>query len=458
MPQTTEILRLLRDKSIESKRLAIYLIGKFRLSDMLPEVCECFNIPGLEMDTAFVLSAFGSEAEEELIRFYLISRSNLNSSKTILRLLSRLPLDDSGGFLFSRLWSNSRQLKEVALNCLLDCGYKPSPEDRERLNLLISEVIGIMTWTLSAKRCLEKHNDAALLEEITKELNRWSSFLISMLSITYDSSVVTRIRKNLEFETIENVHYAHAMIDIVVDDSIKAKITYLLDIIPDEEKLRNLNRFFPVEIPGYERLLEDILNRDYNLLSIWIKASVLRNLPRINDNEMSESVVALLFSPETILQEEAVRLITRTDTRLYRSASNRIPLATRKSLDRIIDSETDPRECLYERTTFLSGQFRGIIEDELLSLARKMLFVPDIKGCCSSLPEGYILWLLKPGTVKQEAHIYFTSDPQELIKGTGNNLSSAGYLLSFRALDEFLYQYPDNTDVVMTCMENLEAS
>ena len=48
MPQTTEILRLLRDKSLESKRLAIYMIGKFRLSDMLPEVCECLNIPGLE--------------------------------------------------------------------------------------------------------------------------------------------------------------------------------------------------------------------------------------------------------------------------------------------------------------------------------------------------------------------------------------------------------------------------
>ena len=78
MPQTTEILRLLRDKSPESKRLAIYMIGKFRLSDMLPEVCECLNIPGLETDAAAVLSAFGNSAEEELIRFYLVSSGNIN--------------------------------------------------------------------------------------------------------------------------------------------------------------------------------------------------------------------------------------------------------------------------------------------------------------------------------------------------------------------------------------------
>ena len=248
------------------------------MADMLPEVSECLNIPGLEADTAAVLSSFGNGAEEELIRFYLVSSGNINASKTILRLLSRLPLNEGIGFLFSRLWSNSRQLKEVALKCLINCRFKPSDEDKERLNMLISDVVGIITWNLSAKRCLEKNNDAILLREVTKELNRWSNFLINILSITYDVAAVTRIRKNLEFETIESVHYAHAIIDIIVDDSIKAKIIYLLDAIPDDEKLRNLNRFFPVEIPGYDKLLEDILNRDYNLLSLWTKACVLRYL------------------------------------------------------------------------------------------------------------------------------------------------------------------------------------
>ena len=55
MPQTTEILRLLRDNSIESKRYAIFMIGKFRITDMLPEVCECLNLQGLETDAYTVL-------------------------------------------------------------------------------------------------------------------------------------------------------------------------------------------------------------------------------------------------------------------------------------------------------------------------------------------------------------------------------------------------------------------
>jgi hypothetical protein len=375
----------------------------------------------------------------------------------ILRLLSRLALNEGTGFLFSRLWSNSRQLKEVALKCLINCRFKPSDEDKERLNMLISDVVGIITWNLSAKRCLEKKNDAILLGEVTKELNRWSNFLINILSITYDVNAVTRIRKNLEFETIESVHYAHAIIDIIVDDSIKAKITYLLDAIPDDEKLRNLNRFFPVEIPCYDKLLEDILNRDYNLLSLWTKACVLRSLQQIRDNEMAESVVALLFSPENLLQEEAVRLISRSDLKLYKSVYNRIPVATRKRLDRIIDRETDIKESLFEKIEFLSDHFKGIIEDELLMLAKNLGFYSDIKTFMSALPDGYILWSLTGNGSSQAARILYSDSMDEVFDKVNGGERKSIYVLSFRALDEFLYQFPDNEDIILTYLENNES-
>ena len=45
IPQTTLILSLLRDNSIESKRLAIYMIGKFGLNDLLSVACDCLNNP-----------------------------------------------------------------------------------------------------------------------------------------------------------------------------------------------------------------------------------------------------------------------------------------------------------------------------------------------------------------------------------------------------------------------------
>ena len=75
LPQTTEILRLLRDNSIEAKRLGIFMIGKFRITDMLPDVCDCLNIRGLETDAYSVLKTFTGDATAVLERFYIDRKS-----------------------------------------------------------------------------------------------------------------------------------------------------------------------------------------------------------------------------------------------------------------------------------------------------------------------------------------------------------------------------------------------
>jgi hypothetical protein len=119
MPQTTEILRLLRDNSVEAKKLGIYMIGKFRLTDLLSEVCTCLSIPILAKDAYEVIKSFGPVSEDELVRLYLITSGNTKLSKIILQLLGSICTQVTTGFLYSRLWSNSRQLKEVAVKCLI---------------------------------------------------------------------------------------------------------------------------------------------------------------------------------------------------------------------------------------------------------------------------------------------------------------------------------------------------
>ena len=75
-----------------------------------------------------------------------------------------------------------------------------------------------------------------------------------------------------------------------------------------------------MEIPDYKSLLEDIINCDYNLISVWTKACTLKSITEIEEEDLAESVVALLFSPEQILREESARLIARSGRELYRSS------------------------------------------------------------------------------------------------------------------------------------------
>jgi hypothetical protein len=451
LPQTTEILRLLRDNSSESKRAAILIIGKFRLKDMLTEVCSCLSIPVLETDAISVLSSFGADAAEELIRFYVASSGNTNTSRAILRMLARTGTSESASFLFSRLWSNSRMLRETAAEGLLLCGFTPSEEERDKLQQMISDTIGLMTWNLSAKVCLEKNNEPELLEIFLKDMARWKRFFFNLLSVAYDAGSIKKIRENLESETVESGNFALEMIDIVIDESIKPKVIALLDILPDEDKLKTLYQFYPGEVPSIGKLREDIINRDYNLLNIWTKVCAIRNIEAIKDDNMAETASALLFSPEIILQEEAVRLISRSDKGLYESVSSRIPDAIRKRLDKIVNGEIKTEELMFEKVRFLSECFMNIPEDELITLTGTLTYFGKVEKD-SSFSEDCIIWPFDAGK-KDKAIIHYPGT-----KGEGKAISgnSDGYFLPLVAIEEFRNHYPDISGQVLTYIDKNE--
>ncbi len=443
VPQTAEILRLLRDNSIESKRFALYMIGKFRLTEMLTEACNCLANPSLETDASSVLISFGKDTIDELQRYSLTTSGNSLISACVLRILSKIPCNESSTFLFSRLWSTSRRLKETAVKGLLGNNYIPEGEDRDRLHQLITDTIALMTWNLAARVCLRRNNDAFLLGILEKDILRWNKFLFDILLLAYDRSSIEKIKENLEKDTVESGNFALEMIDIVIDESIKPKIIALLDIVPDEDRLKNLWHFFPGGIPAYEKLIEDIINRDYNLLNLWTKACTLRNTKEMGGSDFTESVSALLFSPEAIMQEEAAKLMSRSGKQIYRSVSERISGVSRKKLDRIIDGEYKDDELLFEKTVFLSKFFKMIPEDELIELAEKLVYVKDIKKNGQCAPEC-IIW-----DVKDENRVIVNHG------GESRKYNSEGpcYVLPLDTVREFSRIFPESMKEILTYID-----
>lgn len=456
LPQTTEILRLLRDNNIESKRYAIFMIGKFRLSDMMPEVCSCLSIHGLEMDALNVLESFGNEAKEELFRLYLSSSGNINISKLIIRLLSKSYTPENTAFLFARIWSNSRPVKEAAVKSLIKSGYKANEEEKDKIHQLVSEIIGMITWNISAQSCLIKSNNTDLLEIIKKETASWNNFLFNLLSIAYDPGSLSKIRANIESGTVESVNYALEMIDIVIDEAIKAKLVSLIDVVSDDEKLKNLHQFYPGEVPQYEHLIEDIINRDYNLLSIWSKACTLRIVEDIRTKSFEESVIALLFSPEKILQEEAANLIGRTNRELFVKVSERIPKDLEGNLQRIVSGEFPVNELLMEKVRFLSGLFKDIPEEELLFLADSMKYFKEFSADRISDNRSYLIWNSRSDLSEVRVFSFSGVSPTEDGKRYFSSEDAFFYLLPLNMLEDFQNIYPERSYQIFNYLDTHE--
>lgn len=451
-PQTTQILRLLRDNSDDSRAVGIMLIGKFRIKDMVQEVCEYLEIPKLRTQAKNVLRRFGSDASDQLQRYYLVSSGNTETSIAILRILAEEGSNDNLMFLFSRLWSNSRQVREVALKLLADSRFKSPDQERDHIHQMISDVIGIITWDLSAKISLKKINDERLLQPLNKDIARWNLFLFNLLSITYDSGSISRIRENLSGGTVESVNYALEMIDIVIDESIKPKIIPLLDAIPDEIKVKNLSHFYPCEIPDNPKLIDDILNRDYNLLGIWIRACALRNITSVDSGILAQSVIALLFSPEQILQEESAKLIARSGNGVYSTVSGRIDGKLKDRILMFMNNEIPAEEMLYGKVRFLSDLFTGADEDYLLFLASSVKYLKVLGDKALPSAGGYILWTIHAGS-----EVVIVSDQTEAgvkIKGMIND--KGFYLLPLSAVEDFHYQYPEQSSIILNYIGNIE--
>ncbi len=440
-PQTTEVLRLLRDKSPEIKRLALWLIGKFRMTDLSQEVCECLAVRDLEGDAVSVLESLGKDAGPELRRFYLASAGNIEVSRSILRLLSGICPEECMPFLLERLWSTSRQLRETALNELTYRGYIAGEDERKRIRKLIMDTFRTLTWIVSVRVCLEENNDPLLKREADKEFDRWKEFLLRLIRLAYGDSIPLSQAGGEEGDDPGSVRELAA---IVFTGHGPAGPDDKSNAAANRKMFKKLQHYFPVLVPDYVTLHEDIINYDYNVISIWTKACAIRSIREIGSENLGESIAALLFSPEEILVEEAVQLISRSGKSADAIMSDRIPAEVRAKLEDIISGRFDRKGLIYEKVRFLSRNLVPVIEEELISLAEQLIFVKELPGEKAALSDA-VLWILD-GKEGEPAVIINHAGNSPAVGNPGKpDQGSSCYALPFSAITDFCYRFPGNS-------------
>lgn len=451
VPRTSEILRLLKDKSIAISRIGLFIVGKFRITSLIPEVCESLTTEGLEEDAVSVLQSFGTDAENELFKYYFKYSGNPKVSTKILRIFNKSSSIRSTSFSFEMLWAASRPVKEMALTLLLDKKYKPSAGDRNRLCKLLFETAGIITDLISASIVFRKNNKDHLADVINKECSRWKLFFSGIYSLInlQDNNNFLNDEKITEIPDIEK--HLDNLAAIILGAKRNFPDLSFLGKSAEERKLRKLSQYFPVAIPSYYELCEKIINYNYNAISVWTKACLIREMGPLSDTTSEDSVIALLFGSEEILQEEAARLLSGSGYESYSSVLQRVPEKTRSRLGKINSQDYNKEAMLFEKTRFLAKLFGEIPEDELLLLASAMKYIRN-----SELPlteNKCIVWTLVPDNI----------NPEVIIINNGNQADNPGkvkgedlYLLSLESIDEFHRHFPEHAFEILKYIDENE--
>ena len=395
-PQVSVLLRLLRDNNTESKRTALLAIGKFRIKEMISEVCDSIGKPGISVEALAVLDSFGPEASVELNRSFLKNSGNIIISRQILEIIGRNCFKGSESMVFQMLWASSRTIKDKAADILLQNDYQVAANEKDKVHQLISDVLGIIVWHSGASLVLKKNGEAGLLSAIENEKSWWTGFLFKLLAITYDKNYIEKIRENLETGTLESVNFALEMIDIVLDESIKTRVSYSVDITPDEEKLRLLHQYYPIHISGYNDLIAEIINRDYNLTGLWTKAMAVGEIRNSNERDFFEmTLISLLFSPERLLSEEAARVVKGWDNWDVAPILKRLPPENRSLVTEVLGGVIREAEFMVSKINFLRSLLPSIGEHSLMNLAGSLNLI-ESESFKSPLRVDTFIWSAAP--------------------------------------------------------------
>ncbi len=456
-PVVTDLMRLIRDQDIEIIRETIYIAGKFRVKELLPEICGCLDNPPIAGDAYSVLNSFGEEAFSAMASYFYRSSGNIMVRRLILRLFAQTGSKKAIDYLLPRMSSVHRLLRKEAVEGLARCGYKANDENRKKIHQEIKDIIGLITWNLSARITLKNNNDKLLYEAIEEETKWWSELMFDMLSLIYDRSSLDQIKENLKNGTVESINFALEMLDIIVDDEIKPQLTALLNDILPGSKVKNLFHFYPGYIADYELIVQELINKDYNHIGIWTKVCAIRSLYGLLKPEETDFLVALLFGVHRILREEACKFLQANYDDVYKSCSYRLPRIYRDQLDDLLKDYIKDNELLYNKLKSLSMIFPGIPRNKLINMAEDLVLINGEQVASIEPGTDFVIWPADYGSGNNRDTLYFnwhttgqTFNAEKIKNETGDY-----YLLYLRSIELFVFYDPESSPQLVKYMDNI---
>jgi ATP:ADP antiporter, AAA family len=168
------------------------------------------------------------------------------------------------------------------------------------------------------------------------------------LSLMYDPKSIAHIRETLESSGGESTGYALELLDLLVADDIKPILFPLFDDITDTDKIKQLQDYYPLDRKKYISTLFDILNRDYNQLSLWTKACAINELENNEFATVPDELVALCFHPDPLLCQMATKILSKLDITRFEQVYQRLPETNQVTLKPYIENKNDDKIILHE--------------------------------------------------------------------------------------------------------------
>ena len=180
-PQTSEVLRLLREPGPDLRRIALTAIGKFNILELLPEVIQALSSPDTEKEAFSLLGFFGPSVLEKLSESYSSTLDNESVSLLKIRLLATICSNHEINNLADSIWQGSVRIKNTGIKYLKETKYRPEEDEKGKYTEHLLDILGNITKILSLEFAAHERKCFMLSTALQRERELNTSFAFDLL-------------------------------------------------------------------------------------------------------------------------------------------------------------------------------------------------------------------------------------------------------------------------------------
>ncbi|ELR69994.1 hypothetical protein C900_04421 [Fulvivirga imtechensis AK7] len=366
------LLELLRDIDPRAKMEAIITARKVKRPETWTVLVELLDSPTYCNAASSALCEAGERVLNHLETAFHKSGQSDQVMLKIVQVMGRIGGPHAIELLWKKIeYPDKRIVKQILLSFRY-FDYQAQAGELANLTNLLENEIGKNIWNLAALIEIPSEDKRFnfLRDALKEEIASNTDSIYMILSIMYDPQSVQLVRENVESGTSDGIAFAIELLDLFLAPELKPKLFPLIDDIPIQEKVRQLQIHFPRENYNLIQVLNYLLNKNYNQTNRWTKACAIHCLAFLPEFRISRGLIAQLFNRDKLLHEVAAWVTFHKDRHAFDSVAERLTPEIKKYLEESIENNR-LQEGLKD------GYFLSI---EIVMFIKTLPMFKDIKG------------------------------------------------------------------------------
>ncbi|HEX2395096.1 MAG TPA: HEAT repeat domain-containing protein, partial [Bacteroidales bacterium] len=295
----------------------------------------------------------------------------------IVRIYGKIGTQTAIESLLAKIENQNRNISRQALLALREAKFQSSPGNINRILNDIVRLINIMSWNFGAYSSIKEYSEFNLLTDaLHAEINENYDTLYHLLALAYNPTSIGNIKIMLSEGSDTDISFAVELLDQIVNEEIKQVFFPVVENISVKDRFKQLQYFFQSSKDAPEDLIVDIITRDFNQISLYVKACAIDSILKLHKVEANQELIACVFHPNQLIRETAAYVLHVTQPELLESVYSRL------SSDRVIELKSAMSHLkdgipylLLDRIRFIKScePLRNISEDVLLEISRALV-------------------------------------------------------------------------------------